>query len=241
MSSEASGTGRLRSVKTPRQARSRRSLDRILDATRELLEDRSFDQISIAEIVARAGSSVGVFYSRFADKQALLDCLDELYALDVIRELGGLAESWQKRRPSLQEMVEEATRRLITFHRARRGLVRALILHARLHVDGPFAERTRRMQRQPGIADALLAHRDEIDHPDPERAARFSLVQALTAVREHVLFAEGPAAIVPLDGEALAREVERAWLAYLRGPAPPFAPGPRSRSHSPSTHRKGRP
>lgn len=214
----------LAAVKAPRQSRSQRSLERLLDATRELLETRTFEEISIAEIVRRAGSSVGVFYSRFSDKQALLDCLDELYTLDVIAEFTALADSWREREVPLEEKLVEAAHFLVDFHRQRRGVVRALVLHARLHVGGPFSERTRRMQAAPGgIVSGLLAHVDEIDHPAPERAIRFSMVQALTTVREHVLFPEGPAATVLLDDRALAAEVARVWIASL--PSAPRSAG----------------
>lgn len=209
---------RLATVNPPRQPRSQRSLERLLGATRELLETRSFDEISIAEIVRRAGSSVGVFYSRFADKQALLDCLDELYTQDVLEEFPALASSWRERQLPLEEKIVEASRFLVAFHRRRRGVIRALVLHARLHVGGPFTERTLRMQSAPGgIADGLLEHAAEVEHEAPERAIRFSMIQALTTVREHVLFPEGPAATVPLDDRTLADEVARVWIASLCG------------------------
>lgn len=219
----------LRAAKPPRQSRSQRSLERLLDATRELLEQRTFDEISVAEIVARAGSSVGVFYSRFADKLSLLDCLDELYAREVIEEFSGLAGGWRPRTLSLEQKIGEAARFLVRFHRPRRGLIRALVLHARLHVGGPFSERTRRMQSASGgIVPALLEHADEIAHRDPELAVRFSMVQALTTVREHVLFPEGPAATAPLDDAQLAREVARSWRAYLSGCAASVTGRPRA-------------
>jgi len=47
-------------------------------------------------------------------------------------------------------------------------------------------------------------------------AIRFGLIQALVNVREHVLFPEGPAAVARVEDEALAREVERSFLAYLQ-------------------------
>jgi len=238
----AAPADRLRSVKSPHQERSQRSLERI-----DLLEDRTFDDLSIAQIVARARSSVGVFYSRFADKQALLDCLDELYARELMGELGALGDRWRQRERTLEEKVVEATRVLIAFHRERRGLIRALVLHARLHVDGPFGERTRRMQSNPaGLVSSLLEHCDEIGHRDPELAMRFALVQALTTVREHVLFPEGPAAMVngasgsiPDDTE-LADLVAASWLAQLGKRAPDRSGSGRSGSDHSGSRRSSR-
>ncbi len=203
-------------VTTPKQGRSEASLERILDTTRRLLEVHSFDELSISRIVREAGSSVGVFYARFADKQALLDSLDELYARDVVREFEALGRRWHGLAPPLAEMIDRAARFLVEFHRARRGVGRALVLHARLHPRGSFGERTRRMIAEtPTPMTALLERRGEMHHPDPEVAVRFAFVQALTTVREHVLFPEGPAAITRLDDDGLVQEVARAWRSYL--------------------------
>lgn len=46
--------------------------ERILDALRELLRERTFDTLSVAEIIAAAGVSRASFYFYFAGKQAVL-------------------------------------------------------------------------------------------------------------------------------------------------------------------------
>ena len=58
----------MQGVQAPRQARSQRTFDNLLDAAEDLLNEKSFLEISINEIVSRAGSSVGSFYARFDDK-----------------------------------------------------------------------------------------------------------------------------------------------------------------------------
>ncbi len=63
----------------PRQARSQRTLDALLDAAQQLLADRPFHDINVNEIIARAGSSAGSFYARFPDKQALLHALHDRF------------------------------------------------------------------------------------------------------------------------------------------------------------------
>src|SRR3954468_1815616 len=46
--------------------------ERILDSARELLRDRAFDALSVAEIITAAGVSRASFYFYFAGKQAVL-------------------------------------------------------------------------------------------------------------------------------------------------------------------------
>ncbi len=61
------------------QARSRESLQRLLDAALDLLDEFSWEKISITTIARRVGMSVGGFYARFKSKDALLLVLHERY------------------------------------------------------------------------------------------------------------------------------------------------------------------
>jgi AcrR family transcriptional regulator len=61
--------------KTIRQKRGRKTYDALIATTFELLEDREFDDISIAELATKAGYSVGAFYARFRSKDELLDAM----------------------------------------------------------------------------------------------------------------------------------------------------------------------
>jgi AcrR family transcriptional regulator len=60
----------------PQQNRSRRTLDRLLEASESLLKRKRFEEISVAELAREPRSSVGSFYARFPGKDALLDFLD---------------------------------------------------------------------------------------------------------------------------------------------------------------------
>src|SRR3954462_15085916 len=68
-----------RFYRAPQQSRSRETLDRILDAAERVLEEKSFTEATLAEIMERAGVTVGAFYRRFPDKDALLHLLDERF------------------------------------------------------------------------------------------------------------------------------------------------------------------
>ena len=58
-----------------KQNRSRRTRDALLAAGWKLLAKTSWDRLSVNDLVAEAGSSVGSFYSRFADKESYFDSL----------------------------------------------------------------------------------------------------------------------------------------------------------------------
>lgn len=56
----------------PQQARSQKTLEKILDACDRLLVDRTFDQITMQALAGEAGVSVGSLYTRFSDRDALV-------------------------------------------------------------------------------------------------------------------------------------------------------------------------
>src|SRR5437867_12848075 len=87
----------LQTVAGPEQARSQRTLRRLLAAAAVLIEEKGHAAVSIPEIARRARSSVGGFYARFRDKNELLRALEERHFLEVWRRLEVLADErrWQ--------------------------------------------------------------------------------------------------------------------------------------------------
>ena len=204
-------------LRSPQQARSRDTLRRILEATRKLLNEKTFAEISVTEITKRARSSVGAFYTRFPDKKALLDHLDELYAREVIAAAEELSRPERWVGASLADIVEAAIGFMVRFHRERPGLLRTLILEARQRPGGAFGERTERMKaRIPGLLQILLRRKDDIHHPDPERAVTMGFVMVFSALRETILFPEALPEGAVSDDEELIRELTRAYLTYLQ-------------------------
>lgn len=59
-------------VRPVRQSRSARTRDRILETLDKALLDGSLERLTVHDIVAEAGCSVGAFYGRFADKDAAI-------------------------------------------------------------------------------------------------------------------------------------------------------------------------
>jgi AcrR family transcriptional regulator len=77
-------------VNPAQQERSRRTELAIASAFSELLQEKLFADISVADIADRAGISVGGFYARFPSKDALLG-LVELNILDEFNRTAATA------------------------------------------------------------------------------------------------------------------------------------------------------
>lgn len=204
------------SHRTPLQERSRRTQDRILTAVETLLRTRDFADVSVADIVARAGTSVGAFYARFTSKEALMPLLYERYDRDVTARLDAVAADPQWLGLDLPACARRLVAMIVDLYRSRRGLMRAVGLFARLHPDAiapALVARRKAMHRR--FADLLLAHRREIHHPDPAAATEMALFAVGAACRDKILFAAPHARSLPDDDALLRREMERLLIAYL--------------------------
>ena len=106
--------GAPRGVRTPQQARSRRTREKILEAALACFEEHGYDETTTAAIARRARIAVGTLYGYFADKRdILLEVLDRTLrevADYVVRGLD--PELWDEGDP------RESVRRLIdaVFH-----------------------------------------------------------------------------------------------------------------------------
>jgi AcrR family transcriptional regulator len=226
------------SARPPRQARSRATLDRLLDATAALLAEKPFDEASVSEIVHRAGTSVGAFYGRFPDKDSLLDCFNEQF-FDLGRaSCDEFFDSDEWRAASLEDSVAQLASLLVCNHRRHRGALRALALRAREQSESRFRNRAALHNRYvlEKIKKHLLSRSERIVHPDPGRAVELAFLFTVSSVRAVVLFDDVSGLPAPGDDE-LAAELTRSFLAYLgAGESRADRPGGAHERHLGSPH-----
>jgi AcrR family transcriptional regulator len=202
-------------VRPPRQARSQETLDRILDAAEHLVAEKGFADATVAEVVRRADSSVGAFYARFRDKDGLLYALYERYLEQAMATADVALDPARWAGATIAEVLRAVVPFLVSVYREREGLIRAFVL--RNHLDPEFRARQERLSHHvnDGLSRLLLARRAEIGHPDPRRAAAFGLTFTVNTIENVVLFGEMRSSELALSDDELARELVRAFLAYL--------------------------
>ena len=204
-------------INKPKQTRSQRTLESILSAAERLLETTSFNDLTIQQIVKEAGSSVGSFYARFKDKEALLHALDDRYFDELIGVVDSvLADpAWQSL--TLTETVQKLAELTVQVHQNKKGVARTLILQARLTPDPRYREREDRLwQSFPQLLELVLKHRDEIKHPQVETAVQLGFLQIYFAAREFLLWTHITDNL-PDVGTSLANELAHMYLNYLCG------------------------
>ena len=151
----------LRWIRPPHQARSQETLERILDAAEALIADKGYEDATVQEIVRRAGSSVGAFYTRFRDKDGLLYAIYERYLEQAIATADDALEPARWDGVAIPELVRSVVGFLVGVYRERSGLIRAFVL--RNHMDAEFQARQERLSHyvHDKLVALLLARRDE--------------------------------------------------------------------------------
>jgi AcrR family transcriptional regulator len=200
----------------PVQDRSKRTLEAILSATEELLKDRSFEEVSIAEIIVKAGSSTGSFYARFDSKEAQLPALYARYHQALPERIERARKAHQRRPHTLAETCRRVVEAFAASFEERPNLMRAIALFARKQEGEMKPYLGERAQMLEGIADLFEPHVQQIRRRDAKAAIRTGLFFAGTVIREGMLFPKTPAgAAAQLSHAKLKAEAAAMLLAYL--------------------------
>jgi AcrR family transcriptional regulator len=207
--------------KSPRQKRSRESLERLLDGAEAQIREHGFETLTVSRVVNSIGLSVGAFYARFPDKTALLHAVQDRFhnrLEPVIREQM-LAEAGTKE--ALAEALDAAIDVLIRNVVGERELSRAFMS---LSVTDPVMRARGELvnrQRRETWAEVLLAHKEEIGHPDPELAINVAYGMYAAVIRGRLVFGSEHELYYGIDSPTLYGQLKRALTLYLRGDTAP--------------------
>lgn len=213
----------LESVARPKQARSERTLHRLLDAAESLIEETGSAEVSIPEIVRRARSSVGGFYARFRDKNELLRALEERFFREQRARLDRLTrpEAWGD--AGVPAIVRGCMAELVAVFRARRALIRAFVARA-VH-DLEFRGEAQRFEREVAerVSALLLSRPGVIGHPRPALAVPIAVAIVFGAMIAGALLGDPRHPFASLSEEDAAEELARNFLGHLQVQLAPAA------------------
>lgn len=212
-------------IRPPRQARTQETLERLLDAAEALLMEKRFEDVHVAEVARRAGTSVAAFYRRFKDKEGLLHALHERLCEEAFATADDALDPERWAGAGIREILETVVPFLIAVFEERQAL--DLAVYQRGLTDEAMRERSHRLIRHAldRLSALLLARREEITHPQAERAVSFALMQT-AAMLNHLYTARfRDAGLARMGDPEIAAEIVRSCLAYLgaNGEAPPNA------------------
>ncbi|MSP24072.1 MAG: TetR/AcrR family transcriptional regulator [Myxococcales bacterium] len=206
-------TAPLEWVRPPLQARSRETLERLLDAAEEVIEERGVEEATVAEVVRRAGSSVGSFYARFRDKEGLVRSVFERFADQALMTATDALSPERWAGVAIDQAIETLARFVIGVLEKKRGIVTALV--ARAPVDPTFTRFGERLIEQIGalLVGLLEARGLRANHPQPRLAVDVAVWLFLSALELRALATmHGAPRLTDADA---ARELARMCTRYL--------------------------
>jgi AcrR family transcriptional regulator len=120
------------SIAAPLQTRSQQGLVRMLQAGRELIETSgNLDDLSINDIVERAGTSIGAFYRRFDNKDSFFEVVQDAAmeeGLAYVRETVERDPAWRSN--DAGTLADAVISFYVATFRRNRGLYHASLLRA---------------------------------------------------------------------------------------------------------------
>lgn len=215
-------------VRSPKQDRSRHTLDRIHAAALELMAQHGVEGITVRDVVERAGSSVGSFYARFSGIEQLVRYLRAHAREEMLREWEAALEIPQVETLTLRERTEvlveglldvtgrdESRSLLVESGRGsvQRSMREAAVALLQPEVDHLSPSGDARRYAALGwdmtvaAADALL-NRVNREEPDDEALTPPEIRQALVRLLLGYLGAPTPNAHQPEPGPQLEPEAE---------------------------------
>ena len=203
-------------VRPPKQERSQRTLELFLDTVEALHEEQAVETVSVKDIAARADLSVGGFYSRFPNREAVLRAVHARFAVEAKATIDvALAPARWAAVPMI-ECVPKLVGFLADDYKRRPGLRRAF-----LALNGTDAEVRARSQEVSGYVAGrfhgfLASKAHEIEHDDLMLASDIIHRMLFSMLDSYVLFGRGSSTGRSIQHDVFCAELARAVGRYLR-------------------------
>ena len=170
-----------------RQKRSQKTYDALISTAFKLLEQREFDEISIADLAQKAGYSVGAFYARFKSKDELFDAM-----LGSTSTIAGRRARDQFATASDSALIRVVLEDTIQYYWSRRRFWRAALF--RSIRDEDFWAPIRKLSHE--LGDSLVARISERARrpltEEEETNVRFAVQVTLGTVNNAIINRPGP-------------------------------------------------
>lgn len=194
--------------KHPRQARSKATVDAILEATARVLVDDGYDKLTTNRVAKVAGVSVGSLYQYFPNKQSLVLAVAEEHARSMVELLGATLS--QLADVSIPVAIRTYVTAMLEVHSQEPELHHALVQVVMQVGFEPFEEVDEMAMTL--ITGFLEQHRDEVK-PTNARAAAWVLMTSVESLT-HLFALKRPEGVTEA---MLAEEITAIVLRYLFG------------------------
>jgi AcrR family transcriptional regulator len=204
--------------KPAKQARSRATAERLLSAAIRVIAEHGMEGATIPRIAKMAKVAPASVYRRYVDKDALIRAA----LLHLLRQSNKNNREMLKKHlsgKSLESTAKQIIQSLLDQYRQYPLLMRALTRYLETTQDRDFIDQAHLLiaANLDLIVELLMAHRTEINRPDPRHALRFAVMNAASTVETFALGVNSLWRAFPeFTAESFARNVTAGFIAYVR-------------------------
>ena len=201
-------------IRAPRQQRSQRTMDRVMKALEELLDEKPFERITMIELAQRSRTGTSSIYARFKDKNSLVLGVHGRLAELVFPCLRKLTDPSRWKGKSLDLMLSASIDAAVKFYRQHSHIVRAALL-----VDQPFVYERQRQVLQ-FASDSFKALTREMmpggNRKAVEQAVETSVRMVSAIMHQTLIFQSGPLIRNAVSDKDLVRHLTIAVSTLVR-------------------------
>lgn len=200
------------------QDRSRRTRDKLVTAFGGLLREKPFETITMAELAERAGVAVGTVYRRFANKDALIPVIFEVYLAMLERDAQDPANALHlSESDSLRSALEKICLQAWEIMRREPQLIGTAHLFARLRPDLVDQDWDAVIDASVGQIRQIIDHfAEEVKRPDADAATRMVFYLLNTVMVEQGLYGDaGPGAALNVGNVQFVQDCATTIYGYL--------------------------
>lgn len=194
------------------QGRSQATFNALIQAGRRVMAAKDFEAVSIKEIASTAGSSIGAFYGRFANKEVFFSAIQEITVSDIEAGMRALLAQRSVEKAGDSEFLFAIAHFWIGFYRTHRGLYVASFKHSRTRPGAwtPFKRLGRDLVTL--VIKQLVPRLQRLDKPRSEREIRIAFQFVNGLLVNAVVNDPGP---LSLNDAEMERSVARFLCAYF--------------------------
>jgi AcrR family transcriptional regulator len=206
-------------ARAPKQERSKRSFDKAISAAVSLLIERGSDAFTLADVAERAGVSTGSIYTRVDSRDNLLRAA---HVREQDRIIKATIEAFGAEPPdgeTFADTVARVIRQIAVLLKDN-----ALILSAFVRLGGvdPVIAQNGKAAHALTVKcfrEALLSRRQDIRHPDPERAVTWSFTVTYSVLARWLGIGTEPTVSGEGDWDFILASLTEMITTFLANPA----------------------
>jgi len=204
------------------QARARATRDKLVAALETLLREKTFEDISMADLAREAGLAVGTVYRRFDNKEAFIPVIFDLY---MSRLQARMATPEGQTEIDPEKGLRAALRAICAgawaFTKTDGHLIRAAHVYAHLRPDLVGEEWDELLEASVlGFTQVVGVFSEEINRPDGDAAARMLVYLMNTLLSEKGLYREdGIGSVLRVSDDVFVRDIADTLYGFLTAPA----------------------